>query len=327
MSSNLCFIATCAFAFATSTAAQSCSAPPFYPNPAYGVKSGCIPTNYNSAADLGNTNPTDAATRCAQNCARVSNCGGWAAQLNKADDSGRYSCSWFLVPVHYSSRYASTVRGQAMPTDRRSARQHRRMLFFKQGCSDCFLQQLFGNRPQDSRGNRSRIDLHIDDRGGGNSHSTGRLRAHSSSRQHPHQPGLQRRDLRWLEPRRRRWFRRRARFTVSASNSYARIGQRFTTIDTTKHYQIQTYAKLVSDPANTANCYYYVTCQKPGSFSSADNVIVQRPVSSIPSTWTRMLVTCPLGANALTISISLQCNQGSGPVVLAVDETAMYPLA
>jgi hypothetical protein len=96
MRSILYFTATCASAFATTTVAQSCSAPPFYSNPAYGVKSGCIPTNYNSAADLGNTNPTDAATRCAQNCARASVCGGWVAQLNKAPDSGLYSGSCFL---------------------------------------------------------------------------------------------------------------------------------------------------------------------------------------------------------------------------------------
>jgi hypothetical protein len=116
-----------------------------------------------------------------------------------------------------------------------------------------------------------------------------------------------------------------ARFDVSASNSYGRIGQRFPNIDVSKRYQIQTYVKLLSDKANTANCYYYVTCQKPSSFSSADNIIIQTPVSDIPSTWTKMLVTCPAGASALTMSISLQCNQGTGPVALAVDETAMYP--
>jgi len=115
-----------------------------------------------------------------------------------------------------------------------------------------------------------------------------------------------------------------AKFTVSAASSYARIGQRFNTIDTKTNYKIQTYAKLVS--GNPANCYYYITCQKPSSFSSADNQIRQIPVGEIPTEWTAFTINCPIGANQLTMSLSLQCNQGPGPVAIAIDEIAMSPV-
>ncbi|KAL2062278.1 hypothetical protein VTL71DRAFT_6544 [Oculimacula yallundae] len=116
-----------------------------------------------------------------------------------------------------------------------------------------------------------------------------------------------------------------ASFAVSSSISYARIGQSFNTIDATKRYQIQTYVKQVSGVGT--NCFYIVSCQIPGSFSSTGHVIIQTPVNDIPTTFTKMLVTCPLGANQLTTSISLQCNQGTGPITIAVDETAMYPIS
>ncbi|KUJ17508.1 uncharacterized protein LY89DRAFT_668828 [Mollisia scopiformis] len=116
-----------------------------------------------------------------------------------------------------------------------------------------------------------------------------------------------------------------AEFSVDATDSYGRIAQVFKTLDATKTYQIQTYAKLVS--GNPAYCYYYVTCQIPDNMSSAGNVIIQTPVSSIPSTWTLFTVTCPAGSSSLTMSISLQCNQGTGPVTIGVDETAMYPIS
>ncbi|KAH7406283.1 hypothetical protein DE146DRAFT_754257 [Phaeosphaeria sp. MPI-PUGE-AT-0046c] len=95
MRSDICLSIACLSALATSAAAQSCTVPPFYNNPAYGPLSGCVPTNYLSAADLGNTNPTDAATRCSQQCSRLSNCGGWVAQLNRAPNS-LYSGSCFF---------------------------------------------------------------------------------------------------------------------------------------------------------------------------------------------------------------------------------------
>jgi hypothetical protein len=117
-----------------------------------------------------------------------------------------------------------------------------------------------------------------------------------------------------------------ARFDISVESSYARIGQSFTNIDTSKRYQIQTYVKLLSGRVSTANCFYYMSCQNPISSSSADNVVIQTSVSDIPSAWTKMLITCPARAYTLTMSIALQCNQDTGPVALAVDETAMYPL-
>jgi hypothetical protein len=477
MRPNLCFTATCAFAFVTSAAAQSCSAPASYPNTAYGVKSGCIPTNYNSAADLGNTNPTDAATRCAQNCAKASNCGGWAAQLNRAADSGLYTgtcflyttlpatpqacadkpsqliagvrddtakcfssskaaatafCSSYLgigketvtvtavastttttttlattIPSTFTTLVALTATAttttirvatvptrttivvtttvtavgqttvtvtlQPIPEKKRAVAQQPacvaagipasqlteqcKCLSIKSSTTTTTLtpsvvvvratststaltaipvtQTTFATSfivttdievllttetvlatqtvtapavcvPTVPAGNIL-INPGFND-GTYNGWNPGGNGGFSNSITPDAQCGAY-----------------GARFDISTSDSYARIGQRFFSLDTSKRYQIQTYVKLLSDRANTAECDYYVTCQKPGSYSAADNIIVQTPLSDIPSAWTKMLVTCPAGANALMMSLTLQCSPGIGSVALAVDETAMYP--
>ncbi len=117
-----------------------------------------------------------------------------------------------------------------------------------------------------------------------------------------------------------------ARFTVSASSSYSRIGQRFVGLSRAKSYQIDTYAKLVSgDPSG---CVYYLSCQQPGSTNAAGNRRLDTPLSSIPTAaWTKYSLVCPLAVDQLTMSITIQCNQGTGPVTIGIDETAMYPIA
>jgi hypothetical protein len=477
MRSNLCFTATCAFAFVTSTAAQSCSAPAFYSNPAYEVSSGCIPTNYNSAADLGNTNPADAATRCAQNCAKASYCGGWAVQLNKAADSGLYTGSCFLyttlpatprscadkpsqliagvrddtakcfssskaaatafcssylgigkktvtvtalastttstntlattIPSTFTTLVALTdtvttfttsisteterltifvtttvpaagpttvtLTAPPPPIKKRAAAQQPACVAAGVPASQ-LTEQCKCLSIESSTTTSTLTPSVVVVRATATSTAVTAIPTTQTTFETSYivvteievfpttetvlatqtvtapaacvptvpagniltNPGFDDGHAGW-NPGGNGAFANTltseaqcgayaARFLVTATNSYARIGQRFTTIDPSIRYQIQTYVKLVSEKAYTANCYYYVTCQKPGSFSSADNVIIQTPVTDIPSAWSRMLVTCPVGANALTMSISLQCNQGNGPVALAVDETAMYPM-
>lgn len=117
-----------------------------------------------------------------------------------------------------------------------------------------------------------------------------------------------------------------SRYTISAASSYARIGQRFTNaIDASKSYQITTYAKFVS--GNGANCFYYLSCQQPGSFSSAGNLRLDTPLSSIPTDWTKYSLNCPPAVNSLVMSLTIQCNQGSGPVTIGLDEIYMFPIS
>jgi hypothetical protein len=467
MRSTLYFPITCAFAFATSTVAQSCSAPPFYTNPAYGVKSGCIPTNYNSAADLGNTSPTDAATRCAQQCSKSSTCGGWAAQLNKAPDSGLYSGSCFLYTslpatprscadkpsqlvagvrddtakcfasnsaaatafcssylsigqktvtvtaatptvtatsvlttvafststaiasvtdtttktVETDTAYDTTIIVETATTTttvtpaatitvyKRAAAQPTCVpsgIPASQLADDCKCLSITSKtvtttitptavttRTTTTAISTSPVATTQTTLLTVTVPVTATVKETTSTITTTVQtatatacvvpagniltnPGFNDGSYTGWNPGGNGGFSNTitddaqcggfgARFAVSSTYSYGRIGQTFRTLDQTKNYQIRTYVKLVSGTAT--NCYYYVTCQKPDSMSSADNVIIRTDVSSLSSTWTPLLVTCPPGAKTLGMSISLQCNQSPGPVVIDVDETAMYPIS
>ena len=65
--------------------------------PAY--NSGCYPLGYYQTSDLGQTSPTDAQSRCQQQCTNMgSQCGSVVAQVNKAADSNLYpsgTCFFF----------------------------------------------------------------------------------------------------------------------------------------------------------------------------------------------------------------------------------------
>ncbi|KAH7402180.1 hypothetical protein DE146DRAFT_754777 [Phaeosphaeria sp. MPI-PUGE-AT-0046c] len=466
MHSTFALFATGVLAFTTSVHAQTCSAPPFYNNPNYGVKSGCIPTSYNSASDLGNTNPTDAATRCAQQCSRAANCGGWAAQLNKAADSGLYSgqcflyttlpaspracadkpselvagvrddsakcfassasaatafCSSFLgigektvtnfapTPTVTATTTATTVIPStsttvasvletttvtgvtvtditvvtlATTTTSTTTVAPVATTFIKRAVlqpaclasgipsaqltEDCKCLRITSKTVTtlatpaavtvSATTTATTVQPVVETQ---STFITVTIQAVATTKTTTSvtetrtevatatacvpsvpsgnvlvNPGFNDGSFNGWNPGGNGAFAdlitsdaqcgpSGASFTVSSSNSYGRIGQRFTTLDRTKRYRIQTYVKRGSgDPTN---CYYYVTCQKPGSFSSADNVIIQTTVSSLATVWTQLNVDCPANANELSMSLSLQCNQGKGPVTIGIDEIAMYP--
>ncbi|OAK94471.1 hypothetical protein IQ06DRAFT_353471 [Phaeosphaeriaceae sp. SRC1lsM3a] len=467
MRSNF-FVPVAFAALATSTAAQSCTAPPFYNNPAYGPKSGCVPTNYNSAADLGNTNPTDAATRCSQQCSRVSTCGGWVVQLNKAADSGLYTGQCFIytslpaTPRSCADKPSELVAGVRDDTGKCFTSSKAAATAF---CSSYLgigqkTVTAFANTPTvtntatvtNTVPSTSTTVTTIKDTvttivatatdlatsvtvvtelttttitpvaiqpvtkravappgcvasGVPASQLTAQcqclsitsgtvtttltpaattvsttITATATSLVVEQQttlltvtvpatstektttlttttttvqatatacvpsvpsgnilvnPGFNDGTYTGWNPGGYGGFLNSivsdaqcgaygSRITITAGGSYGRIGQRFTTIDTTKNYRITTYARKVS--GDGTNCFYYLSCQLPGSFSSAGNPRLDTPLNSIPEAWTQYSLNCPVGANQLTMSLTVQCNQGSGPITIGLDEIYMFPI-
>lgn len=100
------FLLACASSLITCCLAQSssaCSGQQYNSIPGFPASnSGCYPLGYYQTSDLGQTSPTDAQSRCQQQCTNMgSQCGSVVAQVNKAADSNLYPSGtcFFFAPT------------------------------------------------------------------------------------------------------------------------------------------------------------------------------------------------------------------------------------
>lgn len=108
--------------------------------------------------------------------------------------------------------------------------------------------------------------------------------------------------------------------------TFVTFRQPFEVVHSSKTYEVQTYAKLVSGKEYSSDCYYQVKCE--GYDRSTDTLrVVQR---DLPDTWTKISFSCPPNQPALALWLIFSCGPfglPKGPVVMGIDETYIYPKA